>query len=306
MASTYSIRFRLNYQAPGDNLNLWGGVLNVGVFQLLEDAMAKRVAFSLSGAKTLTTANGAADEARCAFLDVTGGTGGTITIPSVEKTYLVRNNSSGDVIVTTGGVTTATLTAGEINFVVCDAAAVRPLGLNGPTKAYVDGVAWSYNAGNLPAQAGNAGKFIKTDGTTASWQYPTPTDIAGFAASVPIIRTGTAVNSAMTPGGEYLALAEVALTSASGSIAVDMATFINASHSMTENTTLANPTNSKVGQTGYILIRQHASAAKTLSFAANWKRVGGAPTLTTTLSAYAVLAYEVTSAFVWFDLVSPT
>jgi hypothetical protein len=61
MASTFSLRYRLNYQAPGDNLNLWGGVLNVGVFQMLEDATARRVAFALSGAKTLTTANGMED-----------------------------------------------------------------------------------------------------------------------------------------------------------------------------------------------------------------------------------------------------
>lgn len=170
MASTYSLRFRLNYQAPGDNLNLWGTVLNVGVFQLLEDAMAKRVAFPLSGAKTLTTVLGGADEARCAFLDVTSGIGGTITIPSIEKIYLVRNGASGDVIVTSGGMITATLVPGEMNFVVCDAANVRPLGVSSLSiKAYVDAVAWTYNAGALPAQLGNAGKFITTNGVTASW-----------------------------------------------------------------------------------------------------------------------------------------
>ncbi|MBL8774066.1 MAG: hypothetical protein JNK30_21950 [Phenylobacterium sp.] len=188
MASTYSLRFRLNYQAPGDNLNAWGIVLNTGVFQLLEDALAKRVAFTLSGSKTLTTANGAADEARCAFLDVTGGTGGSIVIPGVEKIYLVRNGASGDVVVTTGAGGTATLTPGEINFIVCDASNVRPLGPNAQSiKAYVDGVAWTYNAGALPGQGGNAGKFVKTDGTTASWQTPLAADIGDFEDEVAAI-----------------------------------------------------------------------------------------------------------------------
>ena len=53
MPSTYSSRFRLNFQAPGDNLNTWGLVLNSGVFQLLEDAVAKRIAFALSGSADL-------------------------------------------------------------------------------------------------------------------------------------------------------------------------------------------------------------------------------------------------------------
>lgn len=185
MASTYSLRFRINYQAPGDNLNAWGLVLNTGVFQLLEDAIARRVAFALSGTKILSTANGATDEARCAFLDVTSGTGGTVTIPSVEKLYLVRNGGTGDVVVTTGAGLTATLTPGEVNLVVCDASNVRPLGPNAQSvKAYVDAVAWTYNAGNLPAQAGNAGKLLKTDGTTASWQTPLSTDIGDFEDAV--------------------------------------------------------------------------------------------------------------------------
>jgi len=113
MPSTWSSRFRLNFQAPGENLNTWGGLLNTQVFQLLEDAIAKRVAFSLSGSKTLTTANGATDEARCAFLDVTSGTGGTITIPPLEKMYLVRNAASGAVVITTGAGASATAVAGE-------------------------------------------------------------------------------------------------------------------------------------------------------------------------------------------------
>lgn len=38
------------------------------------------------------------------------------------------------------------------------------------TKAYVDNTAWTANAGNLPAQSGQNGKFLRTNGTVASWQ----------------------------------------------------------------------------------------------------------------------------------------
>ena len=37
----------------------------------------------------------------------------------------------------------------------------------------VEAVAWSYNAGALPAQAGNAGKVVATDGEDAGWSLVT-------------------------------------------------------------------------------------------------------------------------------------
>jgi len=182
MPSSYSARLRFNLQAAGENLNTWGALLNSGVFQLVEDAISKRVAFTLSGTKTLSTANGTADEARCAFLDVTSGTGGTVTIPAVEKIYVVRNNTSGDVIVTTGAGATATLKSTETNLVVCDGGNVRPLGVNGVGfKAYVDATAFAATA--LPGQGpGTAGDFIKSNGSTASWEAVTTSDITDYAA----------------------------------------------------------------------------------------------------------------------------
>lgn len=199
MPSTWSQRFRLNYQAPGDNLNAWGTILNQQVVQPLEDALAKRVAFALSGAKTLTTANGLEDEARCAFLDVTGGTGGTITAPAVEKWYIVRNNASGDVVVTTGGGVTAAVKPGEIGLVIGDGANFRRVqftdmlgakltGLGTPTapadavnKAYADALA--FNNVNLPGQGpGTVGQFVKSDGSVASWATLTISDISNYAS----------------------------------------------------------------------------------------------------------------------------
>lgn len=200
MPSTYSTSFRLNYQAPGDNLNVWGTVLNTAVFQLLEDAVAKPVSFTLSGTKVLTSVNGATDEARCAWLNITGGTGGTVTIPSVNKTYAVRNGASGETIVSTGAGTTATLKAGEQGMVLCDGTNVyRPIirdmgsltlqNLANPsnaqdaaTKYYVDQQAWASTSGTLPGQTGQAGKFLGTDGTTPIWQAPTVSQISDYAS----------------------------------------------------------------------------------------------------------------------------
>lgn len=120
MPSTATSRLRLEKQAPGENNNSWGTHLNDGVIDLVDFAIAGAAAFTLSGSKTLSTNNYAADEARAAILNVTGGSGGTITIPNVSKAYLLRNGSSGNVVVTTGSGTSVTIAAGQITSVFCD------------------------------------------------------------------------------------------------------------------------------------------------------------------------------------------
>lgn len=184
MPSNYTARARLVLQAPGEGLNLWGVILNQGVFALVDEARAKRVAFPLSGNKTLTTELGASDEARSAFLDITSGTGGTITIPSVEWFYVARNGASGPVTITTGAGEAATLEPGAIVLVVCDAGNVRLMRDTAmATRAYVQGIAFG-SVGDLPDIAGNAGKFVFTDGVSASWKYVTMADVPGLSTAL--------------------------------------------------------------------------------------------------------------------------
>ena len=195
MPSAYTSSFRLNLQAPGDNLNTWGTALNTGVFQLLEDALAGAVSQALSGSLALSSVNGATDQARCLALNITGGTGGTITAPGVKKLYFVRNAASGAVVVTTGAGATASFAAAEVGFcyspdginfyktsvttafggAILTGVGTPSAATDAATKGYVDGVAFTMAAGSLPGQGGNAGKFLSTDGITASWQTPTVT-----------------------------------------------------------------------------------------------------------------------------------
>ena len=93
--------------------------------------------------------------------------------------------------------------------------------------------------------------------------------------------------------------AVTALTSSGASIAINLATTNNFSHTLTENTTLAAPSNPVAGQSGVITLTQHASAPKTLAYNAFWKFPNGTvPTLTATNSAVDVLSYYVISATV--------
>ena len=87
-----------------------------------------------------------------------------------------------------------------------------------------------------------------------------------------------------------------ALTSTGASIAIDLSLSNNFNHTLTEDTTLAAPTNAVAGQAGVIEFKQHASAPKTLAFNAFWKWSGGTDgQLTATNSAVDVMSYVVSS-----------
>jgi len=185
------------------------------------------------------------------------------------------------------------LVSGEPVLAVYDGTYFRMLH---PTKSYIDQLAFSTA---LPSQAGNAGKFVKTDGSTATWDQIDATDIASFSAGASAVRTGTSTTSALTPGDTYSALAEVTLTDAA-TIAVDMSTFINAVVTLGGNRTLGNPSNTKVGQTGRIRIIQDGTGSRTLAYSSNWKFTSGvAPVVSTAAGAVDFLEYEVvTSTFI--------
>lgn len=184
------------------------------------------------------------------------------------------------------------LVAGSVYLAAYDGTEFRLLG---PTKAYIDQLAFSTA---LPIQSGNADKYVSTDGTNAEWRT--------FSASAAQVRGGTATDVALTPGSTYAGLDEVPVTSSAGSVSLDFGAGggNNFYHEMTENTTFGNPSNAKVGQSGYILVKQHSSSAKTAAFASNWRRVGGPVAISTTLGGYTVVEYQVNSVFVLYEILN--
>lgn len=176
MPSTYTAQNRLELQNPGEGLNVWGSKLNADTIALTDFAAHGYTALTPSGNITLTTANGAADQARSAILDFTSGTGGTITIPSVSHVYRVRNACSGSVVFTTGSGTTATVETGNLAVVICDgtncyrfADAADIAAAQAAAEAYALSLSYSGGGTGLPAQAGNAGNFLTTNGSVPAW-----------------------------------------------------------------------------------------------------------------------------------------
>jgi len=160
MPSSYSASARYTLQATGENNNTWGVILNTGVFQLVDDNVNGRLPFALSGVKALTTVLGGPDEARMAFLDVIGGTGGVVSIPPVPKGYFVRNGAAGNVIVTQAGPLDASYGPGDAGPLFSDGAGnVYPIMLGGLTLAAF--IATQVTGGSdLPSPIGNLGKVM--------------------------------------------------------------------------------------------------------------------------------------------------
>lgn len=185
MPSSWSPSLRFELQFTGENINLWGEKLNA-VLRHVDYSVAGWLTKPLTGNTTLTTANAADDEARAAMLKFTGGAGPfTVTLPAVSKTYLVWNACAGPVVLTTGAGGTVSVDAGDIVWALTDGGAVKTPGYGGASiKDWVSNLAWSYNAGALPAQSGNAGKFVATNGTNASWQALSTADLSDYASAV--------------------------------------------------------------------------------------------------------------------------
>ena len=113
-------------------------------------------------------------------------------------------------------------------------------------------------------------------------------------------RANTPSNRALTNSNVWTSAETVALTDAA-TVAVDMSTFINATLLTTSGVgatrALGQPSNTKVGQSGFIRITQDATGSRAMTFHADWKFTNGTdPTLSTAANAIDILFYEVIAA----------
>jgi len=98
MATVFTSNLRLALPTTGAESGTWGTTVNDGITTLVDTAITGLASLSMTTADyTLSTANGATDEARCMFLTI-GGTPGaarSIIVPALSKLYIVYNNSTG-------------------------------------------------------------------------------------------------------------------------------------------------------------------------------------------------------------------
>jgi hypothetical protein len=293
MASTYTNRLGLEKQGDGENPNSWGSILNTNVIDLIDDAIAGYEIVSVSSTGiTLSDNNGIADQSRNAALEFAGTLTAnvTITIPSEEKTYFVRENTTGSFAVQmkTAAGSALNLTQGQNTFVACNGTSIYRLDI--PTS--VD----SFTANNITTSVIDSPIINATDIVTSiigtsimnatyintSLVSTTVLNVDGVATfSGPVIGTVTTLTDA----------ASVALNLAQGNnFYVQMTSAVGSSR------VLENPSNAVIGQCGSIYIIQSVSgtATKTMSFGNAYRfKNGTAPTITQATSAVDLMVYNV-------------
>ncbi len=118
MASNWS-NLGIRLMTTGENDNTWGGQTNDN-WNRMEDSSDGYISTALTGTShtaTFTTqpTSYASEEGRMRVLNYTGSPGGTctVTLPNIQKVYVVRNNTDQSLIFTAGsGAQTVTLASG--------------------------------------------------------------------------------------------------------------------------------------------------------------------------------------------------
>jgi hypothetical protein len=272
MASSYSSRLRLTRPTTGDLSGAWGDTVNTGVTDLADDAIAGRSVVTMTDADyTLTTVNGATDEARQMFLSITG----TLTVarnvicPAVSKLYFITNNTTGGFAITfkTAGGTGVSIASGRALILMCDGTNVlSPLTLDKTTvglSTITTDIAASTRANILATTAlapTTADIFPFLDNENASaLQY---VSLAGLSTAL-----GVVTAPAMTD-----------ISNASATITWNTSTAPYAKILLDGNKTFAAPTGLAVGWK-YLVIT-NGSTARTITWNAAFKmpgRSGGFP-----------------------------
>lgn len=225
MPSSYTSSLKLTLPQTGDLIGSWGGVVNTGVTSLVDQAVAGSVTITMTADTnyTLTSTNGASDEARNMFINVSGGPHTltkNVVCPSVSKLYVVTNNTSGGqaILFKTSAGAGVTIPNGTRATVYCNGTNVTAVTMNGTTDTAV-----SYLTGSLALTSPDAG-------------ITTIADTAGFSG-LSVFVDGTAKNTTIGMHGDTA----IGTTAGVSNASLGLVTFDSASAGMIRTTAAAAP-----------------------------------------------------------------
>lgn len=107
--TNFSPLLGLALPTTGDLSGTWGTTVNDSITSLIDSAVAGTTTLSVNADVTLSTTNGAANQARNAVILWTANNGATtrnITAPAQSKAYLVINAGTGSIVIRGSGPTT--------------------------------------------------------------------------------------------------------------------------------------------------------------------------------------------------------
>ena len=249
MASTFS-NLGLNLQATGENSGTWGAITNVNL-QDIDNAIGGVYLLTVTGSTTLAFTT---NSSSTTFTDESGrnktiilsgslsATTITITVPNIEKDYIIINNSGATATISSGGSTTVSIATGSKNIVVVNPSATSvltavPAANPGGSDTFVQ-----YNSSGSFAGSSN----LTFSGTTLAIQTATALNltVTNFTAT-----NSTTVNATFSSTANFLTRSEVRFQDAAGGEYVGLRSSTTVSASYTLNLPTATGTANQVIQT---------------------------------------------------------
>jgi len=122
MASTYSSNLKIELITTGEKATTWGSITNTNLGTALEESIvgSADVTFSSSDLSISLTNSNSTQAARNIRLNLTGTTGGTdrtLTVPDIEKTYIINNGCADAVAISNSTGSTVSVPAGKTMWV---------------------------------------------------------------------------------------------------------------------------------------------------------------------------------------------
>jgi hypothetical protein len=258
----------------GDLSGTWGTTVNTAITDLLDDAVAGTVTLSANADVTLTTTNGADNQARNAVILWTASNGATtrnITAPAQSKAYVVINAGTGSIVVRGSGPTTGvTVISGERSLVAWNGSDFVKV-----SSSVLTGLSGTLTVGNGGTGTTTLTGIVKGSGTSAFTAATAGTDYLAPPSGTAIMKanSGGALANA-TPGTDYVAPGTATTFTAqqtfNGSSSVLAATLANATETVTISATAATGTiNYDVTTQSVVYYTSNASANWTMNFRAS-------------------------------------
>jgi len=202
MASTFS-NLGLNLQATGENSGTWGAITNVNL-QDIDNAISGVYTLTVTGSTTLAFTT---NSSSTTFTDESGrnktiilngsltSTTITITVPNIEKDYVIINNSGATATISSGGSTTVSIGTGSKNYVIVDA----------NTTSVISAVPAANPGGsNTFVQYNSSGSFAGNSNFT--YDGTTVTILNAVFSSTANLTTRSELRFQDAAGGEYIGL----------------------------------------------------------------------------------------------------
>lgn len=224
--ASYTTSLRLVQPATGEYSGTWGTQVNNGLTALVDTSIAGTATITMTTADyTLSSNNGATDEARAMVLNLTGSPGlaRNVICPAVSKVYVVYNNTGFAQTLKTSAGSGISVPNGATAFLRC----------NGTDVVAATNYFGSLTLGSaLPVASGGTGAttltgVLKGNGTSAFTAATAGTDFVAPGTATTFTAKQTFTGSSSTISSKLVNALEtvtVSATAATGTINYDVTT----------------------------------------------------------------------------------